>query len=269
MCKERWGEGRVDKGRQPPCLPTHRLMAPNMASLLFGVEKMLKDILVDISETYNIPFAELEEKYLIPKDGDEDSTLPEPTEEDEVVSKAKPKSKGKAKVVDDDDRPKCAAKTAKGAPCKNLSLAGLCYCRVHQTKYGEDDDEVPQVKSKGKKDEGESSKKKSKKSKKVEIAEDEEEISTPPTRKSVKKAPGAPKKAHTHKIGEGDDECSVCEKQGDVSKKLEDEYEADQTTIDQLSSILDELDGMGEEDSEEETEEMEDEEIMEEEIDEE
>ena len=250
------GQTRVDN---LPACPRTDSMAPNMASLLFGVEKMLKDILVDISETYKISFAELEEKYLIPKDGDEDSTLPEPTEEDEVVSKAKPKSKGKAKVVDDDDRPKCAAKTAKGAPCKNLSLAGLCYCRVHQTKYGDDEDEVPQVKSKGKKDEGESSKKKSKKTKKVEIAEDEEEISTPPSRKSVKKTPGAPKKAHTHKIGEGDDECSVCEKQGDVSKKLEDEYEADQTTIDQLSSILDELDGMGEEDSEEETEEMEEE----------
>lgn len=245
MVRGRQGEGR--QGARPGSRDP--LDSLTMATILFGLEAALKAMLRDISEHYEIPYEDLEARYLVPKEGDENSTLPDPESESEEVeskpkkvSKPKSKPKAKAKSEDEEERPKCAATTAKGAPCKNLALAGLCYCRVHQNKFGDSDDEEDKPKKKVSKP-----KSKSKKSKKVVdpeelIASDEEE-----TPKKSKKAetPKAPKKAHTHKVDEEDEDCAECSSKGNPVKKLEDEFEEDEDTSKKLESLLDKLDAMG------------------------
>jgi hypothetical protein len=233
-----------------------------MATILFGVEAALKAMLRDISEHYEIPYEDLEARYLVPKEGDENSTLPESDDEVESkpkkVSKPKSKPKAKAKSEDEDERPKCAATTAKGAPCKNLALAGLCYCRVHQNKFGDSDDEEEKPKKKVSK-----AKSKTKKSKKVVdpeelIASDEEE--TPKKKSKKAETPKAPKKAHTHKVDEEEGDCAECASGGNPVKKLEDEFEEDEETSKKLESLLDKLDAMGAGSDDEEENEDEDEE---------
>jgi hypothetical protein len=220
-----------------------------MATILFGIEAALKAMLRDISEHYEIPYEDLEERYLVPKDGDENSTLPD--SDQEVESKPKKVTKKKKASEDEEERPKCSAKTAKGAPCKNLSLAGKCYCRVHQNKFGEEDSEDE---GKPKKVASKPKKVTKKKSKKVvdpdDLIESEEE-STPVQKKGKGKVPDAPKKAHTHKADEEGEDCDECNRKGDPVKKLEDEFEEDEDTSRKLEDILDKLDMMGAESDEE------------------
>lgn len=78
----------------------------------------LDGVLVDMAAKYELDLETLQKEYLM---GTGIST---------PVSSEKPKRVRKAKA-DTDTREKCQAKTAKGAPCKNMALSGGVFCACH------------------------------------------------------------------------------------------------------------------------------------------
>lgn len=83
-----------------------------------------------VSTDYNIPFDELEAKYL--------------TEAEAAIKMPKTKAPRKAKVtVDGAETNKCQAMTAKKVQCTFSALKGECFCKRHLKQQGEDKQEVP------------------------------------------------------------------------------------------------------------------------------
>ena len=179
-----------------------------MAAILFGIEKALKGLLQQISEDYNISFDELEERYLVVKDGDEHSEID--VSEVKPAPKTKPSKSQGSKTTGGGDRPQCSGKTTKGSQCKKLALSGCEFCSVHQAK---DSGEVTQ-------------KKPTKKKLSAVSEEDDGGASTPPPKKKKSdKAPDAPKKpakktkknppTHSHPVDEETHEdCDACVSHG-------------------------------------------------------
>lgn len=73
--------------------------------------------LVRVSADYNIPYEELEAKYLV--------------EAQDAIKVPKVKKARKAKVEVEGGPPKCQAQTAKKAPCSFAALKGECFCKRH------------------------------------------------------------------------------------------------------------------------------------------
>ncbi len=215
-------------------------MAPNMATLLFGVENMLKEILRDISDTYTLPYEELEERYLIPKDGDESSEFTSPPPK----PKAKPRVK-KAKEGEE-ERPQCKGLTTKKTQCKKFALAGGVYCACHQKKAdeGEDPSEVkPKAKPKAKPN-GKGGKGIARREKVEDEGSDAEVTSPTPKKKGKAKVtspPPAPVKGkkHTHPIDEEEhDECEMCAEQGNAGVTKSPQYTVGESARTRLKNIL-------------------------------
>jgi hypothetical protein len=209
-----------------------------MATLLFGVENLLKEILRDISDTYTIPYEELEDKYLIPRDGDESSEFTSPPPKPKAV--AKPRVK-KAKEGEE-ERPQCKGLTTKKTQCKKFALAGGVYCACHQKKADEGDD-PSEVKPKAK-----PKKTKAKPKPKREEVEDEgsdAEVTSPTPKKKgkakVTSPPPAPVKGkkHTHPIDEEEhEECEMCAEQGNAGVIASPRYTVGESARTRLKNIL-------------------------------
>lgn len=209
-------------------------MAPNMATLLFGVENLMKEILRDIADNYEIPYEELEAKYLIPQEGDETSSLASPPPR----PKAAPKRVKKAK--EGEEKVQCKGLTTKKTQCKKFALAGCEYCACHQKKADEGED-PSEVKPKGKATKG----KGKGKGKKVEVEDEgsDAEVQSPPPKKGKSKItspPPAPKKkVHNHKIdGEEHEECEMCAEQGNAGEVQSPKYTVAESARTRLKNIL-------------------------------
>lgn len=212
-------------------------MAPNMATLLFGVENMLKEILRDISDTYDISYEELEDKYLIPKDGDESSEFTSPPPKPKAVAKPRVKKAKKG----DEERPQCKGLTTKKTQCKKFALAGGVYCACHQKK-ADDGDDPSEVKPKAKgkpKPKGKVAKRE-----KVEDEGSDAEVTSPTPKKGKAKftsPPPAPVKGkkHTHPIdGEEHEECEMCAEQGNAGIAKSPQYTVGESARTRLKNIL-------------------------------
>ena len=203
-------------------------MAPNMATLLFGVENMLKEILHDISERYEIAYTDLEERYLMPQEGDENSEFTSPPPKPKVV--AKPRVK-KAKEGDE-EKVQCKGLTTKKTQCKKFALAGGVFCACHQKKADEGDD-PSEVKAKPKATKGKAKPKREK-------VEEDEVTSPPPKKKGITSPPPAPKKkVHNHKIdGEEHEECEMCAEQGNAGEMQSPKYTVAESARTRLKNIL-------------------------------
>jgi hypothetical protein len=84
----------------------------------------LGSVLLEISQKHNLNLEELQGEYLSCSDGSGSDSG------SEVKAKRAP-AKRKAAKVSGDDKVKCTATTAKGAPCKNLALTGGVLCACH------------------------------------------------------------------------------------------------------------------------------------------
>lgn len=89
--------------------------------------------LVRVSTDYNIPFEELEAKYLVEAEGAI------------KVPKKKGPRKAKVTVEGQPEVPKCQATTAKKGPCSFSALKGECFCKRHLKQQNEPKQEVPKA----------------------------------------------------------------------------------------------------------------------------
>jgi hypothetical protein len=87
-------------------------------------QEYLGSVLLEISQKHNLNLDELQGEYLSCSDGSGSDGG------SEVKAKRAP-AKRKAAKVSGDDKAKCTATTAKGAPCKNLALTGGTLCACH------------------------------------------------------------------------------------------------------------------------------------------
>jgi hypothetical protein len=89
--------------------------------------------LVRVSTDYNIPFEELEAKYLV--------------EAESAIKVPKKKGVRKAKVTVEGqvDAPKCQALTAKKGQCSFSALKGECFCKRHLKQQNEPKQDVPKA----------------------------------------------------------------------------------------------------------------------------
>lgn len=83
--------------------------------------------LLRVSADYNIPFAELEAKYL--------------TESEAAIKVPKQKKPREARVIVEGER--CQAMTAKKGQCSFSALKGECYCKRHLKQQNEPKQEIP------------------------------------------------------------------------------------------------------------------------------
>ena len=91
--------------------------------LFFEFQDYLGSVLLEISQKHNLDLDELQGEYLMCSGDVSDGGS-------EVKAKRAP-AKRKAAKVSGDDKVKCTATTAKGAPCKNLALTGGTLCACH------------------------------------------------------------------------------------------------------------------------------------------
>jgi hypothetical protein len=206
------------------------------AAMLEQMQEKISQFAATLCADYGLDHAEVEARYFY---SDEAIATPKPPKKQ--AKKAKAES-------DDDERDPCAAKTAKGMPCKNKALVGFAFCACHNKAKGK---EPAKVKPKGK------------------VEESESEASSPPPKKAAK-VPKAPKKApkeHTHKMGESDEECEVCAELGDVAStsaapgpvtRSKTSAMVDPDLRVELDKIFEQMEngGWSEEETEEETEEL-------------
>ncbi len=236
--------GKITAQNQEPRTKNQMSLMSSMASLiqarldevkveLFHVfQDHLDAMLVEISEAHGIDLEELQAKYLVV------SETPGP-------APARKKSEGKKRAKSDSDseeRPKCEAKTAKGAACKNLALAGGVLCACH---------------SKGKSDGKKVSKvdklRKQKQVKPVSAPSSDDEAESPVrTRKGVAlpkvaTPPPAAKKGkkvavHTHALDADEhSECGVCQTLGNAAAAETEEATGECSVSVEMQAVLDEL----------------------------
>jgi hypothetical protein len=89
--------------------------------------------LLKVSSDYNIPYEELEAKYL--------------AEAEAAIKVPKKKGPRKAKVTVEGqaEAPKCTAMTAKKGQCSFAALNGECFCKRHLKQQSEPKQEVPKA----------------------------------------------------------------------------------------------------------------------------
>ena len=86
--------------------------------------------LLKVSSDYNIPYEELEAKYLV----EAESAI--------KVPKKKGPRKAKVTVEGQTEAPKCTAMTAKRGQCSFAALKGECFCKRHLKQQSEPKQEV-------------------------------------------------------------------------------------------------------------------------------
>ena len=170
-------------------------------------QEILGSVLLDVSRKYDIKFEDLESEYLTSSGSASSSEGESP-----VKVKAKPRVR-KAKATEE-ERKKCSAKTAKGAPCKNFALAGCEFCACHSKAKGPaKPSKVQKMRKEGKK----GTVKPVSPPSSDEIDSDAESVRSPvkPTKRPTKA-----KKAqvvHDHAIDhEVHEECAACEVLGGI-----------------------------------------------------
>jgi len=129
--------------------------------------KALSDVLARVASDYKLDHAELISRYL---SGPPPASLPQP----------------KPQVAPSN---LCAAKTAKGAPCKYKPQRGSCVCKIHASKAGGDEQVHPP------------------------------EPTEPPKKKKAPKKVKAPAPEHSHALTEDlspDNVCQLCDTHGSV-----------------------------------------------------
>ena len=89
--------------------------------------------LLKVSSDYNIPYDELEAKYLV----EAESAI--------KVPKKKGPRKAKVTVEGQNEAPKCTAMTAKKGQCSFSALKGECFCKRHLKQQNEPKEEVPKA----------------------------------------------------------------------------------------------------------------------------
>lgn len=210
-------------------------------------QEILGSVLLDVSRKYDIKFEDLESEYLTSSTSSSDGESP-----------AKPKAAAKPKkprvrkaASDDDERKKCAAKTAKGAPCKNFALVDCEFCACHSKSKGE---KKPSKVEKMRKNVKKGAVKPVSPPSSDEIDSDAESVRSPvkPTKRPTKG-----KKAqvvHEHAIDqEVHEECAACDVIGNGA------VGSDEVVVDEdVKKVLDEL-FFGSEESEDSGSEKEDE----------
>jgi hypothetical protein len=89
--------------------------------------------LLKVSADYNIPYEELEAKYLV--------------EAEAAIKVPKKKGPRKAKVTVEGqtEAPKCTAMTAKKGQCSFSALKGECFCKRHLKQQNEPKQEAPKA----------------------------------------------------------------------------------------------------------------------------
>lgn len=188
------------------------------AELMGVFRDELDRMLVEISKDYEIDLDELQEKYEIFGE----AKAPEAPKKAAKPRKAKSDSDGES------ERKKCAAKTAKGAPCKNFALHGSTFCACHgKSKAVRKDSKVDKLR-------------KEKPAKKLELpSSDEESESEVEVPKRVYKRPGKAPVTHSHKMeSKVHEDCEACSVIGNVAAEKEDEKVE---VSEEVKSLLDEL----------------------------
>jgi hypothetical protein len=89
--------------------------------------------LLKVSSDYNIPYEELEAKYLV----EAESAI--------KVPKKKGPRKAKVTVEGQTEAPKCQAMTAKKGQCSFAALKSECFCKRHLKQQSEPKQEVPKA----------------------------------------------------------------------------------------------------------------------------
>lgn len=196
--------------------------------LMQAFQDHLDRMLVEIADDYKLDLAELQEKYEMVYESGSESRAP---------AKA-PAKRAPRKVKDSEERKKCAAKTAKGAACKNFALVGCEFCACHSKAKAPKESKVQKMRRDGKKGQVKPVSPPSSDSE----SDSENEIVSPvkspvkpqkrPTRKAqVKHSHPMDKEVHEEceaceVIGNGavEDECSVMV-DDDVKKVLDDLFE--------------------------------------------
>lgn len=169
----------------------------------------LDGILLEISREHKIPLDALQSKYLYVSEGSESDSSPAPK-----APRAPRKPKASASGG---ERPKCAATTAKGAPCRNLALAGGVFCACHSKAKGAKPAAGSRV-DKLRREAGKGGVKPV--SPPSSDSESDSEIEVKPKRAPPKRpAKRAPVK-HSHPIGtEESADCGVCQTLGNAAAK--------------------------------------------------
>lgn len=154
----------------------------------------LDAMLVEIANEYDIDLEELQEKYEIFSDP---KTPPAP------------KAAAKKRAPKDEERVKCAAKTAKGSACKNFALAGSTFCACHGKTKGT---KPPTRNLRAKASKGGVKPVSAPSSdSENEIDSDAESVKSPPKTKAYKR-PGKKPVVHDHPMDkEVHEECEACE----------------------------------------------------------
>lgn len=110
-----------------------------MASILYGMEVALKELLARVAADYGLDYDEMEARYM-DMDGADVSM--------ESVARSPPKKAPKAAVATKSgEKVVCKGVTTKGAACKKMAVAGGCYCAVHAPKVVPVTPPVPVVSS--------------------------------------------------------------------------------------------------------------------------
>lgn len=229
---------------------------------MMTMERAVKKIFKEIAAMDHVPsYEELKARYF-PADVSEMESTAQMEEEEKpkkkaAPKKAAPKKKEEEAVSEDEGKKKCEGVTVKGLPCKKMAIAGLCFCSVHKPKE-EGEEKKPKKKAANKEKKGEP----------LVEEEGEEESETPKkSKRSGKKAPGAPKKAdppvHTHEADEEiHEDCDMCQVYGNSAASGEEsknqKYDVSQDLKSRLANILDAIDG-SEDELEEEADKMMDE----------
>lgn len=189
------------------------------AELMGVFRDELDRMLVEISKDYEIDLDELQEKYEIFGEA----------KAPEAPKKAAKPRKAKSDSDSEGDRKKCAAKTAKGAPCKNFALRGSTFCACHgKSKAVRKDSKVDKLR-------------KEKPAKKLELPSSDEESESEEVEvpKRVYKRPGKAPVTHSHKMeSKVHEDCEACSVIGNVAAEKEDEKVE---VSEEVKSLLDEL----------------------------
>lgn len=190
--------------------------------LMQAFQDQLDRMLVEIAAEYKLDLAELQEKYEMVGESDSESR---------VSAKPKAPRKPRAKKDAQEERKKCAAKTAKGAACKNFALAGCEFCACHSKAKAPKESKVQKMRRDGKKGQVKPVSPPSSDSE----SDSENEIASPvkpqkrPTRKAQVK--------HSHPMDEEvHEECEACEVIGNGAVE-----ECEVMVDEDVKKVLDEL----------------------------
>lgn len=191
-----------------------------MASILYGLEKALENLLLRVSEDYNLDYNTLLHRYMNRDDPGpvtDMSLSPPPTAKKPVKKPTQSKS----------DRVQCEGKTGKGVQCKKLALPGCTCCSVHAPKLP-----VVVEHEEGFVTTSDGPVITKKKTKKVEK----------PSMSEGVKASKPAKPVHNHSIDEDDhDDCPACMSHGNSTKKIP-KFGVKDGVQDRLSAILNSID---------------------------